>query len=80
MDTMKAFVHNNKVNVAVLMFVFLAFAIHYNQPTMLYTEDGGFREFGVGYLHKTVFPIWLVILLLAIFCYYSVLYYLAYMW
>ncbi len=64
MDTMKAFVHNNKVNIAVLMFVFLAFAIHYNQPVMLYTENGGFREFGVGYLHKTVFPIWLVIIFL----------------
>ena len=79
MDYMKAFVHNNKVTIAVLIFVFFAFAIHYNQPTMLYTENGSFREFGVGYQHKTVFPIWLVIFLLAIFSYYSVLYYLAYM-
>jgi len=79
MNQTKSFVYNNRVNVAVLIFLFFAFAIHYNQPVMLYTEDGGFREFGVGYLHKTVFPIWLVILLLAIFSYYSVLYYLAYM-
>ena len=79
MNHMKAFVYNNKVNVAVLIFVFFAFAIHYNEPTMLYNETGGFREFGVGYQHKTIFPIWLVVILLAIFSYYSVLYYLAYM-
>jgi hypothetical protein len=79
MNHAKVFVHNNKVNIAVLLFIFLAFSLHYSQPLMIYTEDGGFREFGVGYRHKTVFPIWLVVLLMAIFCYYSVLYYLAYM-
>jgi len=79
MNNAKIFVHNNKVNIAVLLFIFMAFILHYTQPLMIYTEDGGFREFGVGYLHKTVFPIWLVIILMAIFCYYSVLYYLAYM-
>jgi hypothetical protein len=62
-----------------MIFMFLAFAIHYNQPSLLYTENGGFREFGVGYSHKTVLPIWLVIILSAIFSYYAVLYYLAYM-
>lgn len=79
MNNVKIFVHNNKVNISVLLFIFMAFLLHYTQPLMIYTEDGGFREFGVGYLHKTVFPIWLVIILMAIFCYYSVLYYLAYM-
>ena len=79
MNNVKAFVHTNRVNVAVLLFVLFAFVIHYMQPTMLYNDDGSFREFGVGYLHRTVFPIWLVILLLSIFSYYSVLYYLAYM-
>jgi hypothetical protein len=79
MNNVKAFVHTNRVNVAVLLFVLFAFVIHYMQPAMLYNDDGSFREFGVGYLHKTVFPIWLVILLLSIFSYYSVLYYLAYM-
>jgi len=79
MNHMKAFVYNNKVNIAVLIFVFFAFTIHYNQPVMLYNENGSFREFGVGYQHKTIFPIWLVVILLAIFSYYSVLYYLAYM-
>ena len=79
MNYIKGIVHNNKVNIAVLLFIFLAFTLHFYQPLFLYTEDGGFREFGVGYRHKTVFPIWLVIFLMAIFSYYIVLYYLAYM-
>ena len=79
MNYIKGFVHNNKVNIAVLLFIFFAFTLHFHQPLILYTEDGGFREFGVGYKHKTVFPIWLVMFLLAIFSYYIVLYYLAYM-
>jgi hypothetical protein len=79
MNSIKGVIHHNKVNVAIMIFIFLAFAIHYNQPSLLYTENGGFREFGVGYSHKTVLPIWLVIILSAIFSYYAVLYYLAYM-
>jgi hypothetical protein len=49
------------------------------KPTIMYNEDGGFRPFGVGYRHKTVVPIWLVSILVAIFSYLGVLYYLAYM-
>jgi hypothetical protein len=76
---MKGFIRKNKVNTAVLIFLVIALLLHYNQPSLLYTPDGGFREFGVGYTHKTVIPIWLVMILSAIFSYYIVLNYLAYM-
>tara|TARA_B100000902_G_scaffold398419_1_gene465096 strand:- start:1661 stop:1891 length:231 start_codon:yes stop_codon:yes gene_type:complete len=76
---MKGFIRKNKVNTAVLLFLLIALLIHYNQPPLLYTNEGGFREFGVGYTHKTVIPIWLVMILSAIFSYYIVLNYLAYM-
>ena len=76
---MKGFIRKNKVNTAVLIFLVIALLLHYNQPSLLYTNDGGFREFGVGYTHKTVIPIWLVMILSAIFSYYIVLNYLAYM-
>jgi hypothetical protein len=77
--SVKQFVYHNKVNVAILIFIFSIFSIHYNQPTLVYNDDGSFREFGVGYKHKTIIPIWLVVILFAIFSYYFVLYYLAYM-
>ena len=45
---------------------------------MLYEDDGSFRQFGIGYQHKTIIPIWLVSIIIAIFSYLSVMYYLAY--
>jgi len=46
-------------------------------PHFLYNQDGSLREFGLGYRKKTVVPIWLVALILAILSYLCVLYYLA---
>jgi hypothetical protein len=48
------------------------------KPGFIYNEDGGFRQFGVGYRHKTVVPIWLVAIFVSILSYLAVLYYLAY--
>ncbi len=46
------------------------------KPSVVYTKEGGFRPFGVGYSNKTVIPIWIVAILLAIFSYLTVLWYL----
>jgi hypothetical protein len=74
----KSFVRVHKLSIAVCIFLFLFFAIHSLKPALLYTPDGGFRQFGVGYKQKTVIPIWLVAIILAILCYLGVLYYLMY--
>lgn len=74
----KSFVFKNQVNFAILIFVFCLSIIHIYKPLALYNNEGGFREFGVGYRHKTVFPIWIVSIILAILSYMAVLYYLAY--
>jgi len=68
----KQFVRYNKISIAILMFLVIFSIIHYLKPGLLYTKDGGFREFGVGYRNKTVIPIWLVSIVLAILCYFSV--------
>lgn len=65
----------NKLNVAVFIFVFLFSIVHIAKPPLLYTKEGGFRQFGVGYKQKTVVPIWIVAILLAILSYLGVLYY-----
>ena len=62
----------NKVSIAILLFLVIFFIIHYLKPGLLYTPEGGFREFGVGYRNKTVIPIWVVSIVLAILCYSSV--------
>ena len=79
MASMKGIVNQNRTSFAILLFLVGFSLLHYNKPLGLYMEDGSFREFGVGYSHKTVVPIWLVAFFLAILCYMAVLYYLAYM-
>jgi len=68
----KQFVRYNKISIAILMFLVMFSIIHYLKPGLLYTKEGGFREFGVGYRNKTVIPIWVVSIVLAILCYFSV--------
>jgi hypothetical protein len=62
----------------ILIFIFLVLfsIVHYLKPGLLYTKEGGFRNFGVGYRNKTVIPIWLVAIILGILSYLAVSYYL----
>ena len=58
----------------VSVFVF----IQMMKPVCFYNKDGSIREFGVGYKNKTIFPIWLLSLILGILCYLAVMYYVSY--
>ena len=75
---MKGFVRYHKLSISIIIFLILFSIIHMMKPTMLYNDDGSFRQFGVGYRHKTVIPIWGVSMVIAIFSYLFVMYYLAY--
>ncbi len=75
----KNFVRINKLSVSILIFMVLFSIIHISKPSLLYTKEGGFRQFGVGYKQKTVVPIWIVAILLAILSYLGVLYYIMFM-
>ena len=72
---MKTFVLKHKLTVAISIFLVLFSLIHYTKPALLYNADGGYRPFGLGYKHKTVIPIWLVAIILAIFSYLGVVAY-----
>ena len=73
----KRFIYQQKVNVAIGLFLVRFFIIHWTKPSMIYNLDGGFRPFGVGYSDKTVLPIWVIAIVLAILSYLAVLFYLA---
>jgi hypothetical protein len=45
------------------------------KPACFYNKDGSIRDFGIGYRNKTIFPIWLMSLVLGILCYLAVLYF-----
>jgi hypothetical protein len=67
-------VRKNRLSFAILLFLALFSLIHFLKPSLIYNDEGGFRPFGVGYRHKTVIPIWIVAIILAIFSYMFVLY------
>jgi len=74
----KSFVRINITSISILLFLSIFMLIHQVKPALLYTENGAFRQFGVGYKQKTVVPIWLVAIFLAILCYLFVLSYLVF--
>ena len=69
----KKFIRLNRVNLAILIFLISFVIVHLLKPSLMYTKEGGFRQFGVGYKHKTVIPIWIIAIVLAIFSYLAVL-------
>jgi hypothetical protein len=72
----RLFVRNNLTSMAILLFVISFVIIQYIQPNFLYDRFGALREFGLGKKNKTIIPIWLVSIILAIFSYLFILYYL----
>ena len=75
MLALKTFVRNNTAGVALCVYIIVFMIIQYTNPSCLYNEDGSLREFGVGYNSKTIFPIWLVAIIIAILSYLAVLIY-----
>jgi hypothetical protein len=73
----KRFVYQQKINIAISIFLILFFIIHWTKPSIIYNLDGGFRPFGVGYSDKTVLPIWIIAIILAILSYLLVLVYIS---
>ena len=57
---------------SIALFVCLFASLHLCKPSAVYSRDGSFREFGVGYSKKTLCSIWVVSILTAIACYVAV--------
>ena len=72
------FVRRNIVAFAIIVFVLAYVVIITYQPSFLYKEDGSLRSFVIGYKHKTVVPMWLVVIATAIFSYMVIHYFLIY--
>jgi hypothetical protein len=62
-------VKSNRLMFSILLFLALFSIVHFLKPGLIYNEQGGFRQFGIGYKHKTVVPIWTISIVLAIACY-----------
>lgn len=64
--------------VSIGLFLFIFIALQMIKPSFLYNRNGSIREFGIGYKNKTIFPLWLMSLVLGILCYLAVMYYVTY--
>ena len=63
-----------KVSLAIYIFIILFVIIQYIKPSFIYTKNGYIRQFGLGYKNKTILPLWLITIILAILSYYIVMY------
>jgi len=61
--------------VSILVFTVLFFLVQMMKPSIIYDKDGSLRVFGLGSKKKTILPIWLISIILAILSYLFVLYY-----
>ena len=67
------YMRTHKTAIAIFLFLILFSIVHLLKPGFAYTHNGGFRQFGLGYRNKTVTPIWIIAIILAIFSYVMVL-------
>ena len=65
---------DNIVFVAIFVFIALFAIVNAFRPSIIYNRDLSFRRFGIGYKNKSVLPIWLFSIVLAILVYVVVMY------
>ena len=71
----KRYIRENITLASTILFIIIFIIIQMTKPNFLYNKDGSLREFGIGYKNKTIFPIWLLSIILGIMCYLAVSYY-----
>ena len=73
----RAFVRKHIASVSIVLFLGILFVVASIKPHFLFNRDGSLRDFGVGFKKKTIVPMWLTVMVIAIMSYYAVLYVLA---
>ena len=69
------FIKKYQTLMSIILFLIIYYIIQYDRPLFIYNTNGTLRQFGVGYKKKTILPIWLLAILLAIISYMIVKYY-----
>ena len=65
----------NKLSISIVTFIIVYYLIQVSKPNFLYKKNGELRQFGIGYKEKTIFPAWLLSIILAILIYVAICYY-----
>ena len=64
----------NNIAIAVILYLLLISIIIYLKPRIIFTKDSRIKRFGTGQ-NKTLYPFWLVAIIIGILSYYLVLMY-----
>ena len=75
---LRQFVVTNINLVSIIVFLLLFAIIMVTKPNVIFDKNGKLREFGIGYKNKTILPLWLAVIILAIVSYLTVLCYINY--
>ena len=65
----KPFLKKYKLSIAIILYIIGFYIINRSKPNIFYSPDGSLKQFGIGYKHKTVVPLWLFSIVLAIVSY-----------
>jgi|AACY02.7.fsa_nt_gi hypothetical protein len=63
-------IHTSPIKSSIIIYLIIVIVILIIKPRTLFDNDGNSKQFGVGFNNKTMVPIWLVFLLIAVFSYY----------
>ncbi len=72
---LRQFVTININLVSIIVFLILFAIILLIKPSIMFDKNGNPREFGIGYKNKTILPLWLAVIILAIISYLTILCY-----
>jgi hypothetical protein len=71
------FILKNRLLVSFIVFTIFFSLVILIKPNFIFDRDGSFREFGVGNTSKTVIPMWVFVIFIALMSYYLVNYIIA---
>jgi hypothetical protein len=58
-----------RLQISLMLYLIIVGAIVFLNPKFLYDREGKVKIFGIGD-NKTLFPLWLIIFVVAVLCYY----------
>ena len=76
--SLRSILKKNIIATTIIFFVLVYVFINYLKPAFLYTHTGTLRQFGLGYQNKTIIPLWLLSILIAVISYLVVRFYIVY--
>ena len=74
----RSFMKKNIISFAIVLYIIIYIILNRVKPNFMYTNNGILRSFGLNYKNKTILPIWLVSIFIAIISYIGMLYYITY--